>query len=103
MAKATKGMFEVACPGCQATLKIDPEMRAVISFQEHERPRTLENLEAGVARVKGEAAKREEAFQKSVAEHKVHEQVLARKFDELFKQAKEKPDTAPRVRDFDLD
>ena len=103
MAKATKGMFEVICPCCEATLKIDPETRAVISHQEKVRPRTLESIEVGVTRVQGEAARREEIFQKSVADHKVHQEVLNRKFDELFKQAKEKPDTGPRVRDFDLD
>ena len=31
------------------------------------------------------------------------ERVLARKFDELLKQAKESPDTAPPKRDIDLD
>jgi hypothetical protein len=103
MVKAAKGMFEVVCPCCEATLKIDPETRAVISHQEKERPRTFESIEAGVTHVQGEAAKREEIFQKSVADHKVHKEVLARKFDELFKQAKEKPDAGPRLRDVDLD
>jgi len=29
--------------------------------------------------------------------------VLEKKFDELFKRAKDNPDEGPRIRDFDLD
>ncbi len=103
MAKAGKGLINVTCPCCKAQLKIDASTEAVISHKEHERPRTFESMEAGVVKVQGEAARREEVFQRSVAEHKVHQEVLAKKFDELFKQAKENPDQGPRLRDVDLD
>lgn len=103
MAKAGKGLINVTCPCCKAELKIDASTEAVISHKEFERPRTLENMEAGVEKVRGEAARREELFQRSVAEHKVHQDVLAKKFDELFKQAKEDPNKGPRLRDVDLD
>jgi len=98
-----RGMFEVECPCCGASLKLDPEVRAVISFKERERPRTLEDIEAGVAKLKGEAARREEAFQKSFAREKQQKEVLSRKFDELLKQAKEAPQEPRRLRDIDLD
>lgn len=102
MAKA-RGMFDVDCPCCGATLKLDPDTRAVISFKEPERPRTVESFEAAVAKLKGEAARREEAFQKSFAREKAQSAGRARQFDELLKQAKESPDEPRRLRDIDLD
>lgn len=96
-------MFEVECPCCQATLKVDPETRAVISHKEKEKPRDVEDLEAAVARLKGAAERREDAFRKSVEEHKTHHQVLSKKFDELLKQAKADPDAPRPLRDIDID
>lgn len=93
----------VECPCCQALLKIDPVTQAVISHQQPERPRSVESLEAAVARLKGEAARREELFQRSFEAEKRHGEVLQRKFEELLKQARESPDTPPPQRDIDLD
>lgn len=96
-------MIEVECPCCQAALKVDPVTEAVISHTVPEKPREIENIEAAVARIKGEGARREEAFQKSFAAEKKSKDVLSKKFDELLKQAKDKPDLTRPVRDFDLD
>ena len=101
MAKA-KGLLNVQCPCCDAMLRVDPETRAVISHQAAEKPRAIEDFSAAVALQKGEADRRAEAFRKSVAEHKVHGQVLDKKFDELLKQAKDDRVTPPK-RLFDLD
>ncbi len=101
MAK-TKGVFDLDCPCCHATLKIDPEMGIVISHKEADKPRTLENIEAGLDRLKGESDRREDAFRKSFEQHKSQKDVLARKFDELLKQAKADPNP-PRKRDIDFD
>jgi hypothetical protein len=98
-----KGLFEVTCPCCQAALKIDPETRAVISHKEAEKPRLVEDLAAAVAKLKGEAGRREELFRKSVETEKSHGRVLEKKFDELLRQAKETPDAPPPKRDIDLD
>ena len=103
MPKSRSSLFEVRCPCCEATLKIDPDTRAVISHQEKEKPHIVEDLSAAVARLKGEEARRDEVFRKSMEEQKTHHEVLSKKFDELFKQAKEKPDTGRRVKDIDLD
>lgn len=84
-------------------LKIDPDTRTVISHKEPERPRTVQDLEAAVARLKGEAARREEAFQKSFEAERKHGKVLEKKFEELLKQARESPDVTPPKRDIDLD
>src|SRR5215475_15693362 len=97
-----KGMFDVPCPCCQATLKIDPETRAVIAHTVPEKPRAIEDLAAEVAKLKGENARREQLFQKSFEAEKTHNKVLEKKFDELFKRAKENPDDKPPTRDIDL-
>jgi hypothetical protein len=83
-------------------LKVDPETRAVISHKAPEKPRVVEDLAAAAQKLKGEAARREELFRKSMEAEKSHGQVLAKKFDELFKQAKEDPDQGPPTRDIDL-
>lgn len=97
-----KGMFEVECPCCEATLTIDPETRAIIAHTVKEKPRPIEDLAAEVAKLKGAGARREELFQKQFAAEKSHGKVLEKKFDELFKRAKENPDVEPPKRDIDL-
>jgi hypothetical protein len=98
-----KGLIEVECPCCRAALKVDVETGAVITHKEPEKPRTVEDIGAAVAALKGEAARREEIFQKSFADQKTRQSVLDKKFDELFKQAKENPDSPPPKRDIDFD
>ncbi len=95
-------LIEVSCPCCQAELKIDPETRAVIAHKVPEKPRAIDDLAAEVAKLKGEGARREQLFQKSFEAEKSHGKVLEKKFDELFKQAKENPDQKPPTRDIDL-
>jgi hypothetical protein len=98
-----KGMFEVECPCCQAILKIDPETSAVIAHTVPERPLPISDLAAEVAKLKGEGARREEVFRKQFEAEKSHGKVLEKKFDELFRRAKENPDAPPPKRDIDLD
>lgn len=96
-------MFDVECPCCQTVLKIDPETRSVIAHTVPAKPPAIEDLAAEVEKLKGEGARREELFQKQFEAEKSHGKVLAKKFDELFKRAKEDPDTRPPQRDIDLD
>jgi hypothetical protein len=98
-----KGMFEVPCPCCQAILKIDPETEAVIAHTVPEKPRLIDDLAAEVTKLKGEGARRDELFRKQFEAEKSHGKVLEKKFDELFKRAKENPDVTPPKRDIDLD
>jgi hypothetical protein len=100
---SAKAMFDVQCPCCQAILKIDPETRAVIAHTAHEKPPLIEDLAAEVAKLKGEGARRDEVFRKNFEAEKSHGKVLEKKFDELFKRAKENPDAPPPMRDIDLD
>ena len=103
MAKGKRELLEVRCPCCEAKLQIDPELKAVISYEEHQKPRSVEDIGAAVQKLKGEEARRDEAFQKSFEDHKSHQKVLERKFDELLRQAKENPEANKPKRPFDFD
>lgn len=104
MAKSkSNGMFDVECPCCKAKLKVDPETQAVITFEEPVRKPAIEDFAEAAKKLKGEAARREEAFQKSFSAHKQQANVLSKKFDELLKKAKEDPAAPPPNRPFDWD
>jgi Zn-finger nucleic acid-binding protein len=96
-------MFTVDCPCCKAVLKIDPETRSVIDHTEHVKPKELADIEAAMHRFQGEATRREDAFQRSVEQHKDHKKVLEKKFDEMFKKVKENPDMPVPLKDIDWD
>jgi len=87
--------FEVECPCCGATLKIDPNVKAIISHKEKPVPKMLEDISTGVEKLKGAEQRREEAFQKSFQQMKSSKDVLAAKFDELLKKAKEDDPSKP--------
>ena len=95
-------VLDVACPCCHAILRVDVETGAVLSHKIPEKPPAIEDLGVAAKALKGEAAKREEIFQKSFAEQKTRQSVLDKKFEELLKQAKSSPDTGPPKRDIDL-
>ena len=103
MAKAQNSAFEVLCPCCGATLKIDPETQVVLHHREPEKKPTIEDLNAAVAGLKGEAARRNDVFEKSFASHLSSEKIREKKFEELLKQAKEDKSGTPPKRLFDLD
>jgi hypothetical protein len=98
-----KGMFEVECPCCQAVLKVDPETETVIAHTVPVKPLPIQDLAAEVAKLKGAGARHDEVFQKNFEAEKSHGKVLEKKFDELFKRAKEDPDKRPPQREMDLD
>jgi len=96
-------LIEVECPCCQAMLKVDAETESVISHKVPEKPPMIEDLAAAVAKLKGEAGRRDEVFRKSVESQKMHGKVLEKKFDEMLRQVKENPDAPPPKRDIDFD
>lgn len=98
MGTMPQSLIEVACPCCSAILKIDPETRAVIAHAVPEKPPMIEDLAAAVAKLKGEAGRRDEVFRKQFEAEKSHGKVLEKKFDELLKQAKESPDGTAHAR-----
>ncbi len=96
-------LVHVECPCCKASLQIDPETRAVISHQAHQKPPAVEDLRDAVKKLRGEEQRRDQVFQKQVEAEKQHGRVLEKKFEQLLKQAKDAPDDRPPIRDFDLD
>jgi len=95
--------FEVMCPDCGAMLKIDPVTRSVISHTPAPRKKTFEDFGAAKQALKEADERRESVFAKSVEAQRNSEDVLAKKFAEAMKKAKESPVTERPFREFDLD
>ncbi len=104
MAKPKKADgFEVACPHCKATLKVDPETRAVISHTAPVTPKTFSDFEEAARAMREQEGRKESIFRQSVEAQKHQADLLEKKFQEALKRAKESPEEAPKIRDFDLD
>jgi hypothetical protein len=95
--------FEVTCPDCGAMLKVDPVTRAIISHTPAPRKRTFEDFGAAAKAAREADARRDALFAQSVDAQKNRDDVMAKKFAEAVKKAKETPDTGKPLRDFDLD
>ena len=95
--------FEVMCPDCGAMLKVDPETRAVIAHTSATRKRTFEDFADAARAMKDADARRDSVFAQSVEAQKNNQDVLAKKFAEAMKKAKENPVTERPLREFDLD
>jgi len=95
--------FEVMCPCCSATLKVDVETRAVIAHTPAVKPKTFADMEAAAKAMREQDTRRESIFQQSVEAQKHASDLLEKKFQEALKKAKESPDTGKPIRDFDLD
>jgi pyocin large subunit-like protein len=96
--------FEVLCPCCEATLKIDPVTRAVISHTPKPAARTFADMEAAARAMREQDVRKESLFRQSVEAEKNKADLLDKKFAEAVRKAKEAPDPSkPFVRDFDLD
>ena len=101
MAKKTSATFEIDCPCCHAKLVVDRELGVVLG---HTAPPKAPSIDFDdTARLLREQADAVEAkFRASVEAERSKEDVLARKFAEGLKKAKDAPIEKP-VRDFDLD
>jgi hypothetical protein len=102
MAKNPIETFQVDCPCCSAKLTVDRELGVVLSHIPPPRPPSSVDLDdtARLLRAHDEAV--EAKFRASVEAEKSKEDVLARKFAEGLKKAKDGPVEKP-LRDFDLD
>ena len=100
--KNTSAPFELACPCCKASIKVDPETRAVVAFTPAVTPKTFNDFEEAARAMKEQDSRKESIFRQSVEAQKHQADLLDKKFEEALRRAKETPDT-PRIRDFDLD
>src|SRR5713226_7269720 len=102
MAKKSAPPIEVTCPCCQSKLTVDPELSVVLSHVAP--PKAAPDVDiSDAARILAEQARRrEDKFRESWEAENKKEDVLARKFEEGLKKAREGPAEKP-LRDFDLE
>jgi hypothetical protein len=93
--------FEIDCPCCQAKLTIDRKLGVLLSHVQPPRPPSVD-LDDTARLLRNQADAVEAKFRASVEAERVKEDVLARKFAEGLKKAKDAPVEKP-LRDFDLD
>jgi len=84
-------------------LKIDPATRAIIAHTPAPRKKMFEDLTDAAKALREADARRDSIFQQSVEAQKNKEDVLAKKFAEALKKARETPDSERPLREFDLD
>ena len=102
MAREHKQTFETDCPCCHAKLTLDRELGVVLSHVPPPRPPSSVDLDDTAALLRRQTEAVEAKFRASVHAEKIKEDVLARKFAEGLKKAKDGPIEKP-MRDFDLD
>ena len=95
--------FEVSCPDCGAILKIDPVTRVIIAHTPAPRKKTFEDFGEAARALRASDERRESLFRQSVDAEKNKEDVLAKKFAEAVKKAKESPLGDRPLRDLDLE
>jgi hypothetical protein len=95
--------FEISCPDCGAMIKVDPVTRAVIAHTPAPRKRMFEDFTEAAAALREADSRRESLFRQSVDAERNKEDVLAKKFAEAVKKAKESPLTERPLREFDLE
>ena len=94
--------LNVTCPCCQAKLVVDPVFGAVLSHEAPPRPGPDVDLMQASSILEQQQRQREDKFADSWFQEKNKEDILAKKFEEAMKKAKDAPAGKP-IRDFDLD
>lgn len=101
MGNRSRDVFEIDCPCCGAKMTVDRELGVVLAHVAPVRPPSVDlDDTAQLLRKQSEAI--EAKFRASVEAEKTKEDVLARKFAEGLRKAKDAPIEKP-IRDFDLD
>ena len=102
MAKQNTDNLNVSCPCCQAKLVVDPIFGAVLSHEAPVRPGPNVDLSDAQKILNEQNRQREDKFADSWFQESNKEDILAKKFEEAMKKAKDAPVTKP-IRDFVLD
>jgi len=102
MGKPTTDNLNVTCPCCQAKLVVDPIFGAVLSHEAPPRPSSNLDLTDAQKILSDQNRQREDKFADSWFQESNKEDILAKKFEEAMKKAKDAPAGKP-IRDFDLD
>jgi hypothetical protein len=102
MAKIKEKFFELACPDCGAMMKIDAATGLLVSHTPAPRKRTFEDLETAAQAMRAQDERKESIFRQSLDAEKNKDDLLAKKFAEALRKAKDAPEGKP-LREFDLD
>jgi hypothetical protein len=95
--------FDVTCPDCGGILKIDPVSRSIITHTSAPKKKMFEDFSDAARALRESDQRRDSIFAQSVEAQKNKDDVMAKKFAEAVKKAKETPLTERPLRDFDLD
>jgi hypothetical protein len=96
-------VFELMCPDCGAMLKIDPMTRTIIAHKAAPKKKMFEDFGEAARALRESDERRDSIFAQSVEAQRNNDDVLAKKFAEAVKKAKESPLTERPLRDFDLE
>jgi len=102
MAELARDLFEVTCPCCGAVVKVDSQLRKVISHRAPHRHAKTADIDHASAVLQKEAQRREALFRQSEEDAKVKSQLLERKFAEALEKTRGEPVTRP-AREIDWD
>jgi hypothetical protein len=95
--------FEITCPDCGGMMKVDPVTRSVISHTAAPRKKTFEDFGQAAKALKEQDARRDSLFAQSVNAEKNKDDLMAKRFAEAVKKAKESPLSGKPMRDFDFE
>jgi Zn-finger nucleic acid-binding protein len=102
MAKQNNDNLHVSCPCCHAKLTVDPVFGAVLSHEAPVKAGPDVDLTDAQKILAEQNRQREDKFRDSWFQESNKEDILAKKFEEAMKKAKDTPAGKP-IRDFDLD
>ncbi len=102
MAKKDAETIRATCPCCQAKLTIDAQLGVVLSHEEPPKKGPDVDLTDAAKILAEQNRQREDKFRDSWFAETNKEDILAKKFEEAMKKAKDQPAAKP-IRDFDLD
>ena len=74
--------FEFSCPCCNARLKVDTELKAMIDHEAPKTPRKFASVDDALGALRGQDEEREKKFAASVEAEKSKKDVLNQKFAE---------------------
>src|ERR1700688_4798334 len=101
MSKKPTPTIEVICPCCESKLTVDTDLAVVLAHTSPVKAAPDVDISDAARILADQARKREDKFRDSWEAENKKEDVLARKFEEALKKAKDQPVERP-VRDFDL-
>jgi len=94
--------LNIICPCCHAKMVVDPIFGAVLSHEAPVKPGPNVDLTDAQNILAEQKRQREDKFADSFFQETHKEDILAKKFEEAMKKAKDAPAGKP-IRDFDLD